>query len=880
MSDSLLSTIPRPSEPPDAGEPLDVVALSDRLVVFRSPWLLPTHREIHRNNLDELALFMRRFCGHEEDGMGKNGEDNLHATSCSNANKVAATVVSSTPIGAKSTSTTLKRRDFQIFDLTSNSILKEYAAQKFGSKLISFDYDSGADHGPPALELVLEFSSVLAWWLHLDPSNVAFLHFKENSYFNLLFLLASVMATSAAVEATSGGGGRAGTRTDGTVEIYDPVRGPGSPDWGATSDGKSSSTGDARSVTSSLNEMANKQGEGVLWQPSARGQLSLDLATGKAQRPGAPARLPGLGTPTLTSAREPEDGLSASELRSMRTPKLTKTFSTRSAGGGGSRGPPSGGSGTVSTLSFLKSAVSSAVQKTPVGVLSCVASHHQSQSGKKNFRDLELDYQYQQQFLDKKAIPFAAARERFERHNGSPPLTNGANVAGFSSVTQDPLKNQGGKFREVYELFQNNSRYYRVTHYDSEGLTEFHFADEVVLRGNICITCYVESAPIWHYYLHTNFIATGRVDSSESPDTAAQPPQQHALEFKRIDLDAERGGGALPENFRAVCVFEATTTASSQRVSSGGRTKGSASVENLRQLALSQRSGNLSKSSPVACASPGGGTTFASVANGVLEMKATVGVIQNGVAQIGVVPVVSNRSSASSSGVPSNTMMSRSSSSSSCDHSGESVALPYIPNSLRPHLLFSARHQCRPSRQEFDFLKKNSDCAGPVLKLSLQLAANKLEAALELLGRHFGVSSIEMRKKLREREKKAADRAAAKKLLLDRIAAEAKGAAADGGGVAGTKLSSPAVGPEEVLGPQKLATERLQVQNYAVSERGVAAFSSSQGSTSRLDDVDVEAMRFTPSSSSTLSEQLALNQLRQKSKSAMDMIICRVRRQT
>ncbi|CAD7941534.1 unnamed protein product, partial [Amoebophrya sp. A25] len=154
---------------------LDVVALTERIVLFRSPWLLATHKECHRNNIDDLATFVK----------------SLSIASAVKAATAASQVATSggdkTPTaGAASKSETTEKQGqeqdrcfFQIFDLSGNSILKEYGAEKFGSRLLSFDYNSSSDHGPPALELILEFCLSLYWWLDLDPRNIAFVHFKD-----------------------------------------------------------------------------------------------------------------------------------------------------------------------------------------------------------------------------------------------------------------------------------------------------------------------------------------------------------------------------------------------------------------------------------------------------------------------------------------------------------------------------------------------------------------------------------------------------------------------------------------------------------------------------------------------------------------------------
>ena len=39
--------------------PLDLVALTERIILFRTPWLLQTQKDLHRNNLDDLAAFVK-----------------------------------------------------------------------------------------------------------------------------------------------------------------------------------------------------------------------------------------------------------------------------------------------------------------------------------------------------------------------------------------------------------------------------------------------------------------------------------------------------------------------------------------------------------------------------------------------------------------------------------------------------------------------------------------------------------------------------------------------------------------------------------------------------------------------------------------------------
>lgn len=69
---------------------LDLITVTERVTIFRTPWLLPTHREIHRNNLADLVNFL-----------------------------------------------TLGSREKQVFDVSGNAVLREYA-KEFGEQIICF----------------------------------------------------------------------------------------------------------------------------------------------------------------------------------------------------------------------------------------------------------------------------------------------------------------------------------------------------------------------------------------------------------------------------------------------------------------------------------------------------------------------------------------------------------------------------------------------------------------------------------------------------------------------------------------------------------------------------------------------------------------------
>ncbi|CAD7956386.1 unnamed protein product [Amoebophrya sp. A120] len=572
-----------------------------------------------------------------------------------------------------------------------------------------------------------------------------------------------------------------------------------------------------------------------------------------------------------------QDGLSASELRRLHS-EAAKTPKSYAGGGGGggfltsaslglnlqlggaatvrtasgsstSRTPvkqtgtgASGTSSTTSTLSFLQSAVAHCIQKTPI--INCGQNSKANQyGGSANLRSPSAH----SAMLEEQHISYTQARDRFEQmaqHNKSPFLSK-------NQVSIVEYQNQfnwktGGKFKEVMTLFddENDARvdhqhghllsygssscsttrnndssttvYCKAVSY--EDYTEFHFAEEVLLEGNVCITCYQHVdhtssnlLPLWHYFFHTNFLPD-LVASCALADTSGRSSNDDAsvtnmlnLALRREDVDHVLADKNHANNLHAVCSFQALDPEDEV----DPKWLASASTQQhhlqLRDVVSS------SEQQQSAIAGRSNSKTFTSIENGVLQMKTTVGVIQNGIARVEVVPVSASSTSSTSNGIKRSTSRSSSaknspatetalpspvSSSPARVHKGSSMntrrentihhlLFPTIPNLEKTHLLFRKRHHCAPSMKELRLLLADRELfAGSkvqqvqnleakekaeILKLALQMCSNDLEKALEVLETVFSLNTNPFVKKLAAKREVAAQRAAARKLLREKL---------------------------------------------------------------------------------------------------------------